>query len=161
MFTEKEVQIARMKLQGLMNKEIAQKLGVSDAYISQTLSRWSAKIKTVQDSVGLLMKMNIIQEGPKYVMTEKGRKLAKVPKKKYRPLPEMVSTMAVFSTDFRKQTSAGTFVILGTGQPIQMWGRSESQIAAATEKKEIKTSPTSDHMLPMLSIPRSVRTAST
>jgi len=81
MFTPKELKVAKMKLEGLMNNKIAETLKVSEADISQTLSRLSRKVKTVQDSTKLLMDIGMIQEGPKYVMTEEGRKLTRLPEK--------------------------------------------------------------------------------
>ena len=81
MFTDRELEVARMKLKGLMNKEVAKKLEVSEAYISQTINRITEKVKTVQDSIELLRGMEVIKEGPKYVLTEKGRKLSRLPKK--------------------------------------------------------------------------------
>jgi len=82
MFTKKELEAFRLKLRGLMNKEIAENLRVSESDISQTLSRLREKIKTVQDSITLLMEMGVIREGPKYVLTEKGRAMAEVATKK-------------------------------------------------------------------------------
>ena len=81
MFTDKELKVAKMRLEGLKNNRIAEQLQVSEADISQTLSRLSRKIKTVQDSTRLLLDIGVIQEGPKYVMTETGRKLTDLPKK--------------------------------------------------------------------------------
>lgn len=161
MFTSKELQIARMKLQGLMNKEIAQKLGVSDAYISQTLNRLSTKIRGVQDSIELLKNMNVIQEGPKYVMTDKGRRLAKVPKKEFPSLHEVGSTLVGFKKGFFEKTSGNIVAIIGSGQRFHLLGRSESRVTAVTEQREITTSTTSEHMQPIMYMQRSVRTVFT
>ena len=82
MFTEKELKAFKLKLQGLMNKEIAKSMNVSESDISQTLSRLRRKIVTVQDSIALLTDMGVIREGAKYVLTEKGRAATEVPPKK-------------------------------------------------------------------------------
>jgi len=74
-FTEKELKVFGMKREGLSNKDIAKKLNVSEADISQTLMRIKRKIKTVRDSIELLMSIGVIKEGPKYVLTPEGREL--------------------------------------------------------------------------------------
>ncbi len=79
MFTDRELEIARMRLKGQKNKDIAKKLGFSESYISQTVKKITQKVKTVQDSIVLLEGMEVIKEGPKYILTEKGRNLSQLP----------------------------------------------------------------------------------
>lgn len=160
MFTDKEIQVARMKLQGLMNKEIAETLGVSDADISQTLSRLTGKVKTVQDSTELLMKMGVIQEGPRYVLTKKGRKLARFPKKKiYLPRRERRPVRLVVWHDFETDitvVSSGMFVELipchsytvGQEEPIPLSGMSETTMNTL-KKKTVRTLSTSEPTQPI------------
>lgn len=82
LFTPKELKVAKMKREGLMNNKIAEELRVSEADISQTLSRLSRKLTNIQNSTKLLMEIGVIREGPKYVMTEEGRGLARLPERK-------------------------------------------------------------------------------
>lgn len=139
-----------MKLVGSMNKEIAQELDVSEADISQTISRLTEKVKTVQDSVELLMKMDVIQEGPKYILTEKGRRLARLPKRK---APESIELHGVVWYDFETSRIHGASKIyglvffgpdiVGRGETIVVSGFSEAQIRTLAEKREKITSSTS------------------
>lgn len=77
MFTEKELKMMSMKIKGQSNKEIAVDLCVSEPDVSQTLSRMRNKITSVKDSIALLSEIGILKEGPKMVLTEKGRQFKK------------------------------------------------------------------------------------
>jgi DNA-binding CsgD family transcriptional regulator len=77
MFTEKELKMMSMKIKGQSNKEIAAELSVSEPDVSQTLARMRNKITSVKDSIELLSEIGILKEGPKLVLTEKGRQFKK------------------------------------------------------------------------------------
>lgn len=138
-----------MRLEGLMNKEIAQELNVSEADISQTISRLTEKVKTVQDSIGLLTNMDIIQEGPKYILTEKGRRLARIPKRKS---PKPIKHYIVFWHDFFEKRSAhassevfySCVFVGGKKQTIAVFGVSDAQVSTLTEKREKRMLSTSE-----------------
>jgi len=156
LFTEKEIKVARMRLEGLMNKEIAQKLNVSEADISQTISRLTDKIKTVQDSVGLLVDMDVVKEGPKYTLTEKGRRLARIPTRK---LPRPIELRGRFWHDFEMGVAYATSKAFGTvycrpytvgiKQSILVIGMTEAHINTLTEKRRKTTSSTSEPTHPI------------
>lgn len=162
-FTDKELKVARMRLQGLMNKEIAQELTVSEADISQTISRLTGKVKTVQDSVELLMKMDVIHEGPKHILTEKGRRLARIPKRKP-PIPIEVHGVLWydFETGWIYGTSAAFDTVyyhshpVGQEKSISVFGITEAQLSTLTEKKGKTTSSTSEHGQPIEALGRAV-----
>ena len=80
MFKEKELKVASMKLRGLSNRQIAEKLEVSEPDVSQTLGRIRGKITGVKDSVSLLTQIGVIHEGPMLALTEKGRELTDIGK---------------------------------------------------------------------------------
>jgi len=102
MFSKKELDVIRMKMRGLMNKDIAKNLGVSEPDISQTLKRLREKVRTVQDSIELLTSLGMIKEGPKYVLTEKGRALTLIPEKKVciEPVSIEKTFLCIFSPSF-------------------------------------------------------------
>lgn len=77
MFTEKELKMMSMKIKGHSNKDIAAEMNVSEPDVSQTLARMRSKITSVKDSVALLTQIGILHEGPKLVLTEKGREFSK------------------------------------------------------------------------------------
>ena len=163
MFTDKELKVARMRLEGLMNKQIAQKLDVSEADISQTISRLTGKVKTVQDSVELLKKMDVIQEGPKYILTEKGRRLARIPKgKPARPIEVHGGLWHDFETGLIFGTSEAFDIVywhsypVGQEQSILVFGMTEAQISILTEKKGKTTSSTSEPAQPIEAPERAV-----
>lgn len=164
MFTEKELNVARMRLEGLMNKEIAQKLNVSEADISQTISRLTEKIKTVQDSVELLMNMDVVKEGPKYTLTEKGRRLARISKRKPpRPVELRGGLWYDFETGWIYATSEafgiayrGLYTI-GQKQSIFIHDlMTEAQISTLTEKRRKTTASTSAPSQPTEALERAV-----
>ena len=75
-FTEKELKMMSMKIKGHSNKDIAAEMNVSEPDVSQTLARMRSKITSVKDSVALLTQIGILHEGPKLVLTEKGREFS-------------------------------------------------------------------------------------
>ena len=60
-FTDKQVKILELRIQGLRNKEIANKLNVSDVDVSQTINKIREKIKKVDDTLSLFENMGIIE----------------------------------------------------------------------------------------------------
>jgi len=76
--TNRQLEIFRLKKSGMSNKEIADKLDVSESYISQTLGKISQKITTIEDSLHVLRELGEISEFAP-VLTEKGRIKPRVP----------------------------------------------------------------------------------
>jgi predicted DNA-binding protein YlxM (UPF0122 family) len=74
-FTEKELKVLKLKLQGIMNREIAQQLNVSEEDISQTLSKIRQKIHKVEDSIRLCESLGLIESGPRFRLTDEGKRL--------------------------------------------------------------------------------------
>jgi len=148
-----------MKLEGSMSKEIAEKLSVSEADVSQTLSRLRRKVKTIQDSTELLMEMGVVQEGPKYVMTEKGRKIARLQERSFQPAQEALSTSKrgwihvipdkfelkhdEVSSEALSLIPCGSFVGDKEGFIDSLSGTSEARIGTL-DKKTVKSLPTSE-----------------
>jgi len=75
LFTEKELKVVKMKLDGLMNREIARQLRVSEEDVSQTLSRVRNKIRKVEDSILLFESLNLINGGIEFRLSDKGKRL--------------------------------------------------------------------------------------
>ena len=71
----KEMEILQLKQQGLKNKQIAEARHVSEADISQTLSRITEKINSIQDVFGLLQNMGMFENNKEIELTESGRAL--------------------------------------------------------------------------------------
>lgn len=71
-FSDKEVNVAKLKMNGLLNKEIADKLRVSEEDISQTLTRIRSKIKKVEDSIQLFEQLGIIKKENRFKMSAEG-----------------------------------------------------------------------------------------
>jgi len=74
-FTEKELNVFKMKREGASNKDLAVALNVSESDISQTINRIKSKISTVQDSIELLTSIGVFSEGQRYELTQKGREM--------------------------------------------------------------------------------------
>ena len=145
-----------MRLAGLMNKEIAQELDVSEADISQTIRRLTGKVKTVQDSVELLTKMGVIHEGPKYMLTDKGRRLARIPKRKV-PKPAVLHGVLWYDFETSRIYEASEHInivflspsIVGQEQTIVAFGISETKVSTLTEKRGKSTLSTSEYEQPL------------
>ena len=156
MFTDKELKVARLRLEGLMSKDIAKKLNVSEPDVSQTISRLTKKVKTVGDSIELLMKMDIIVEGPKYILTEKGRKLARLPERKPpKPTEPHLRVWYDFEIGLLHEASEAFPMLyrlytVGQEQSIPaLIGKSEARIDTLTQKRKKPILPTSEPIQPI------------
>lgn len=69
------MEILQSKRQGLKNKQIAEIRHVSEANISQTLSRITEKINSIQDVFGLLQNMGLFESNKEIELTNSGRAL--------------------------------------------------------------------------------------
>ena len=76
--TNRQLEILKNKKNGLSNKEIADKLGVSEPYISQTLRKISNKISNIEDSFKILSDLGEIT-GFAPILTEEGRISPNIP----------------------------------------------------------------------------------
>ncbi len=82
MFSEKEIAVFKAWLSHKKNKEIADELGVSESYISQTLTKIKMKINTLENSFDLLQEMGVINSITPLKLTDKGRASLKERKSK-------------------------------------------------------------------------------
>lgn len=73
-FTPKEIEIFKAWVQGRKNKEIAEDLGVSEPYVSQTVSKIQTKVTTLDNSFELLKDIGIIEPMKSLKLTDEGRK---------------------------------------------------------------------------------------
>jgi hypothetical protein len=73
--TPKEIEILQLKRKGLKNKQIAEIKEVTEADISQTLSRITKKINSIQDVFGVLQNIGILENAAEIELTESGRTL--------------------------------------------------------------------------------------
>ena len=73
-FSEKEIEILQLYLQKKKNKEIADELKVSEPYISQTLSKISLKLESLENSLELLENLGLVDKVSPIRLTETGRK---------------------------------------------------------------------------------------
>ena len=71
--TAKEIEILQLKRKGLKNKQIAEMREVSEADISQTLSRITEKINSIQDVFGVLQNIGVLKNDVEIELTESGR----------------------------------------------------------------------------------------
>lgn len=74
MFTEIEINVARGKLQGKMNREVAGELRVSEEQIIKTTHSIRAKLRTAQDSITLYEETGLIRKEPRLQLTVEGKK---------------------------------------------------------------------------------------
>jgi flagellar protein FlaI len=72
-FTPKEKNIIRLKTRGCKNTEIAEKLNVSRADVSQTLKRISHKIKGIEDSLTVMKQIGVIKSDATIELTSIGQ----------------------------------------------------------------------------------------
>lgn len=77
--TKRQLEIFRFKKTGLSNKDVAKKIGRSEAYVSQVLSTVRDKIVSIDDTVQLLIELGEFTETPRYELTDKGRIKAELP----------------------------------------------------------------------------------
>jgi transcriptional regulator len=73
--TKKEKEVLKLRYSSLKNKEIALKLGVSEADVSQTLARATAKVTNVSETLGLMKEIGFIKDDVEIELTEKGNEL--------------------------------------------------------------------------------------
>lgn len=73
--TDKESKIIKMRYKGFKNKEIAIALNVSEANVSQTLSRIAKRIISIQDTLELMSRIGIIERDAEIRLTESGQAL--------------------------------------------------------------------------------------
>lgn len=73
--TDKELKIIKMRYKGLKNKEIAKALDVSEADVSQTLSRIANRIISIQDTLELMSRIGIIERDAEIRLTKSGQAL--------------------------------------------------------------------------------------
>lgn len=71
--TKNQIMILGLRYQGLTNKQIAEKLGVSEPNISQTLSRIAKKLVSIQDTLASLKDIGMIERDIEIEMTERGK----------------------------------------------------------------------------------------
>ncbi len=71
--SDKEIEILQFKRKGLKNKQIAEMKGVSEPDISQTLSRITKKITSIQDVFGVLQDVGVFRNDVEVELTESGR----------------------------------------------------------------------------------------
>jgi hypothetical protein len=71
--TDKEIEILQLKHKGLKNKQIAEMREVSEADISQTLSRITKKINSIQDVIGVLQNIGVLESDMEIELTQSGR----------------------------------------------------------------------------------------
>jgi DNA-binding CsgD family transcriptional regulator len=75
--TDKELEVINLRYKGLKNKEIAEIKKVSEADISQIISRATKKIGTIQEVLEVLQKIGIIKADIEIELTESGEELLK------------------------------------------------------------------------------------
>lgn len=92
--TERQLQIAKLKHEGLTNREIARRLKTSESNVSQTLKTVINKIETVQDSTNILIEMGLISK-QKYVIPEYNFKRITIPTADLRKISNQSTTVAV------------------------------------------------------------------
>jgi transcriptional regulator with XRE-family HTH domain len=73
--TSRELEIAKLKAKGLLNREIAKQLDVSPEYVSQTLAGIMQKIEKVEDSIKLLEELSLVESGTRFRLSTKGKQL--------------------------------------------------------------------------------------
>ena len=72
LLTRKQLEVFRLKKEGFLNKEIADKLEVSEAHISQTLTKIAGKILNIEDTVAVLTQLGEFEDVQTYKLTEEG-----------------------------------------------------------------------------------------
>jgi predicted transcriptional regulator/DNA-directed RNA polymerase subunit M/transcription elongation factor TFIIS len=75
-FTDKELQIVELRSRGFKSVDIAKKLEVSKADVSQTLRRLVRKIRIIESSFSLMRETCLIQESSKIKLTDFGAEIA-------------------------------------------------------------------------------------
>jgi len=121
-FTTKELEVLKLKLSGMMNREIAQKLNVSEEDVSQTLSNVRQKIRKVEDSIRLFERMELIESGPRFKLTEEGKRLltrARVVRRRFLA-PVMMEAKRIF---IQYDDISGTFYTSMRPTPFQPTNR--------------------------------------
>ena len=74
-FSNNEEEILKLKIKGKLNREIAEALNKSEAYISQTLKSASVKINELSGSIDLLNELGVVQHSDKhFTFNESGKK---------------------------------------------------------------------------------------
>ena len=77
--TQRQLEVYRLKKEGNSNRQIAETLGVSEAYISQALTRIVEKIQSVEDTIQVLIQLGEFRDAPRYELTDEGRVRASLP----------------------------------------------------------------------------------
>ena len=73
LLTTKEQQVLRLRYSGLTNADIAKKLNVSPADISQTFKRVSNKLRNVGDTLQLMREAGLLETTSPIKLTSKGQ----------------------------------------------------------------------------------------
>jgi len=101
--TKTQLKVLRLRYEGLKNKEIAEKLGVSEPDVSQTLSRIANKLVSIQDVLASMKDLDLIERDIEIELTEQGKAFfkdwqkAKIPRVKKAVAKPMSITKVIIS----------------------------------------------------------------
>lgn len=83
-FTENELEIFRSWVLNKKNKEIAEEMKTSEAYVSQTIKKIQEKLNTLENSLNMLKQMTLMKPKEDFKLTQKGKEHAEKDKEKFR-----------------------------------------------------------------------------
>jgi len=75
--TEQTIRVLKLRREGLKNKQIAENLGVSEANISQIISRVVKKLVTIQDTLSVMKSMGLMEDDARIELTQSGLEFSK------------------------------------------------------------------------------------
>src|SRR5437867_260879 len=82
-FTKNEIEIFKAWLLKKKNREIADEMQTSEAYVSQTLKKIQEKINTLENSLNMLVQMGLTPPREELRLTKKGKESFEKEKEKF------------------------------------------------------------------------------
>ncbi|MCW3988542.1 MAG: LuxR C-terminal-related transcriptional regulator [Candidatus Bathyarchaeota archaeon] len=77
--TKKQLEVFRLKKEGLTNREISRRLSKSESYISQVLSRITTKIRNMEDTIQILTQLGEFEDRPRYGLSQEAKLSPRIP----------------------------------------------------------------------------------
>lgn len=114
--TETQLRVLQLRYEGLRNKEIAERLGVSEPAISQILSRITKKLASIQDILASMKDLGVIEHDIEIELTSHGKAFSKEWKKAR--LPRIQKTIKNPAPTITMMVSKGKVSYTGFEQDI-------------------------------------------